>query len=80
MKGEQFVVHRRSAGVNDYEFELTVPGVERARRLFEQATYFGTAPVSLEDYTRSIVQQAPGRERPTTQSLQKALGDLLVNP
>src|SRR5690606_27471137 len=79
MKQEQLVALRRSSGVNDYEFELTAPGGERARRLYELGTYFGAAPVSLQEYTRSMLAQSPRRDRPTAEGLRRALGELLVD-
>lgn len=79
MKVEQLVAHRRSAGVNDFEFELTVTGLDRARRLFEHGTYFGAAPVPLEDYCRSVLAQSPTREPPRAAHLQRALADLSIS-
>ena len=44
--------------VGDYVFELTDIGRDRARRYSEQCTYFGTAPVSLQDYIDSVELQS----------------------
>ncbi len=80
MKSEQLVVYRRSHGVNDYEYELTSNGEDRASRLFDRNTYFGSAPVSLEDYSNSVDEQSPIHEAPTPEALKKALADLQVDP
>ena len=76
MKSEQLVAYRRSAGVNDYEHELTPEGYERAGLLMKRSTYFGAAPVPLKEYCDSVTAQSLLRERPTEASLRKALGDL----
>ncbi len=76
MKNEQLVAYRRSSGVNDYEHELTPEGYERAGLLMKRSTYFGAAPVPLQDYRDSVTKQSLLRERPTEASLRKALGDL----
>ena len=48
MKADQLVVYRASAPMNDYLYQLTEPGRERARRFVEHCTYFGAAPVTLD--------------------------------
>ena len=50
LKTQLFVTHKGSALVHDYEYELTVAGLERARRYNDHCTYCGAAPVSLDDY------------------------------
>ena len=79
MKARQLVVHRGSAPVNDYLFELTDLGRERARRLSEHCTYFGAAPVSLIDYIASVTAQSLTSQHPTTEDLKNAFSDLLVS-
>ena len=54
MKADQLVVHKGSAPMNDYLYQLTDIGRERARRLAEHCTYFGAAPVSLKDYIAGV--------------------------
>ncbi len=44
MKYGQLVVHRGSAAMNDFVYQLTDLGRERARRLAQHCTYFGAAP------------------------------------
>ena len=43
MKNDQLVAHRGSAPMNDYQYQLTDLGRERARRLVEHCSYFGSA-------------------------------------
>ena len=54
MKLEQWIVHRGAAAMNDYQYQLTDKGRERARRLAQHCTYFGSAPVALSDYIDSV--------------------------
>ncbi|MGE3313777.1 MAG: AAA family ATPase [Planctomycetaceae bacterium] len=79
LKAEQLVVYRSTSGLNDFDYELTPTGYERARRLFEQCNYFGGAPVSLNEYIESVNAQSPTRDRPSAAQLQEALKDLQVN-
>ena len=79
MKQEQLVVHRGAAAMNDYQFQLTDLGRERARRHSEHCTYFGTAPVYLPDYIESVTAQSITKQHPTTEHLQRAFDDLLIS-
>jgi len=80
MKQDQLVVHRGAAPMNDYQFQLTDLGRERARRFAEHCTYFGSAPVHLSDYIESVKAQSITRQRPTADDLRRAFEDLLINP
>ncbi|MCA9067575.1 MAG: AAA family ATPase [Planctomycetaceae bacterium] len=80
MKASQLVFYRQTCGVNDFEYELTPAGEERASRLFDRNTYFGSAPVSLEDYSKSVSAQSPIHEAPSADALKSALADLQVDP
>ncbi len=80
MKYDQLVFHRGSAPMNDYQFQLTDLGRERARRLIEHCTYFGSAPVALADYIESVQgavadDAAPDGGRPAA----GVFDDLLIN-
>jgi len=79
MKQEQLIVHRGSAAMNDYLYQLTDIGRERARRLSAHCTYFGAAPVSLKDYIASVSAQSLTSQHPTQADLEGAFADLLIN-
>ena len=79
MKREQLVGHRAAAAINDYEFQLTEVGRERARRYAEHCTYFGAAPVALVDYIASVKAQSLTTQHPTVEDLHRAFADLLIN-
>jgi predicted ATPase with chaperone activity len=79
LKAEQLVVYRGSCGLDDYEHELTPTGYERARRLYEQFSYFGAAPVTLDEYRASVSAQSALADAPTADSLREALKELRVH-
>jgi len=79
IKNEQLVVHRGSAPMNDYQYQLTDVGRERARRYSAHCTYFGSAPVGLQDYIESVTAQSLAGQRPSAENLHAAFEDLLLN-
>jgi DNA-binding PadR family transcriptional regulator len=79
MKSDQLVVYRSSAPMNDYIYQLTDLGRERARREAEHCSYFGAAPVSLKDYVASVARQTLTKQNPNLEDLKRAFSDLLVN-
>ena len=69
LKYDQLLVYRGAAPMNDYVYQLTDLGRERARRFMDHCTYFGAAPVALTDYIVSVKRQSlekqhPDRDRP----------------
>jgi len=79
LKGEQLVVHRGDAPMNDYQYQLTDMGRERGRRHSQHCTYFGSAPVSLQDYIDSVNAQSLTNQHPTAEDLRSAFGDLVLS-
>jgi DNA-binding PadR family transcriptional regulator len=79
MKNEQLVVYRGAAQMNDYQYQVTDMGRERARRLIEHCSYFGSAPVSLKDYIASVAAQSLTKQNPSVEDLQRAFSDILLN-
>jgi len=79
MKNDQLVVHKGSAPMNDYQYQLTDVGTERGRRYAAHCTYFGAAPVALSDYVASVEAQSLTRQHPTPDHLHGAFEDLLMN-
>ncbi len=78
-KGLRLVVFRDTAAAGDYVYDLTELGAERARRYAETCTYFGAAPVALEDYVASVDAQSVRRQKPRLDSLRRALADLVLD-
>jgi len=80
LKFDQLIGYKSSAAMNDYICELSDLGRERARRLSQHCTYFGAAPVSLEDYLESVKAQSLEGQQPSEDDLKQAFSDLLINP
>jgi predicted ATPase with chaperone activity len=79
LKIEQVVVYKSSSAMHDYEYDLTETGFERARRLFEQSSYFGPAPVPWSDYVASVAAQSVTRRPPKAADLSRALEGLQIS-
>jgi hypothetical protein len=79
MKLGQLVAFRGSAPMNDFVYQLTDMGRERAKKLAETCSYFGAAPVPLAAYCASVGQQSLTKQHPTQADLERAFQDLLIN-
>jgi DNA-binding PadR family transcriptional regulator len=79
LKYDQLLVYRGSAPMNDYVYQLTDVGRERARRFMDHCTYFGSAPVSLMDYIIGVKAQSLEKQHPSADDLKRAFEDILVS-
>lgn len=79
MKLAQLLAFRGSAPMNDFVYQLTDLGRERAKKLAEHCSYFGAAPVPLASYCASVGQQSLTKRHPTQKDLERAFQDLLIN-
>ncbi|MBX9790837.1 MAG: AAA family ATPase [Pirellulales bacterium] len=79
MKHDQLVVYKGAAPMNDYTYTITDMGRERGRREFEHCTYFGAAPVSLEEYIASVKAQSIEHQQCNVDDLRRAFADLLLS-
>ncbi len=79
MKHDHLLIHRAAATINDYQYQMTEVGRERARRYVEHCTYFGAAPVALNEYIESVKAQSLTNQHPTVEALHDAFADLLIN-
>lgn len=80
LKMQQLTVYLGSTAMNDYIHGLTDAGRERARRHLQKSTYFGAAPVPLEQYIQSVKLQSVEQQHPNGEDLKRAFSDLLVPP
>ena len=78
LKSEQMTIYRGANTVNDYTHSLTDQGRDRARRFNLRTTYYGSAPVVLEEYCQAVKLQSVEGQNPKAADLQKAFSDLLV--
>ncbi len=79
LKAEQLTGYRGANSVNDYTHTLTDQGRDRARRYTQLTTYFGAAPVRLEDYVKSVKLQSVEGQNPKRDQLVDAFKDLLID-
>ncbi len=79
LKNDQLVVHRGSAPMNDYQYQLTDVGRERARRYAQACSYFGSAPVALDEYIAAVARQSLTAQHPSFDAVQQAFEGLLLN-
>ena len=79
LKADHLVVHKGSAPVADFFYQLTSAGLEVARRHFSHCSYFGAAPVHLDDYIASVHAQSVTSQQPTCERFEEVFADLLVN-
>lgn len=78
LKEQQLVSIKSDAPLSDYHYELTSNGVERARRYAQQSTYFGSAPVPLEQYVESVNAQSTRRHSLQGPDIERAFSDLVL--
>lgn len=78
LKVERLVSYKASAAGGDYIYELTAEGRERARSLAAQCSYFGTAPVPLQQYIQGVEAQSLNGRKPSLQAIGEALADLQI--
>jgi hypothetical protein len=79
LKNNQLLAYRAGAPMNDFLYQLTDLGRERAKRFWGHCTYFGAAPVSLEDYIASVRAQSLAAQPTTAERLRQAFGDLVLS-
>jgi len=78
LKSDLLVVHKTSAGMNDYEYELTPKGIEQARIHLARSTYCGAAPISIGEYNNAVLRQSIRNLKPRFEEVAAALSDLEV--
>ena len=79
LRAELLIAIKGSAGLEDFAFQLTEAGYDRARRLAKQCSYTGVAPVPLEDYIDAIGWQSLQQSRLRPENLQDAFSGLRLS-
>ncbi|MGI9517079.1 MAG: AAA family ATPase [Pirellulaceae bacterium] len=79
LKLEQVIAYIGQATMNDYICRLTDIGTVRARGYSNICTYYGAAPVCLQDYCRSVKSQSIDGHYPSRDELSAAFSDLLID-
>ncbi|MFO1021664.1 MAG: AAA family ATPase [Planctomycetales bacterium] len=79
LKEDQLIALKGASQFSDFEYGITDIGRERARRYVAECTYFGTAPVTLKDYVKSVTAQTISKAHATHDDLKRAFNDLIIN-
>ncbi len=80
LRAELLISIKGSAGIEDYLYQLTEAGHDRARRLLKQCTYAGVAPVPLESYIDAMQKQSLQHSQLTCEALQNTFQGLRLDP
>ena len=80
LRGALLISIKGAAGLEDYNFQLTEAGEERAKRFAARCTYADIAPVPLEAYIDAMGKQSLQGSRLTLLDLQNAFHGLSLNP
>jgi hypothetical protein len=80
LKSQLFVTYRDTAAMSDYMYELTDSGLMRARQRNERCTFFGAAPVHLNEYVASVRMQSIEKSKPRLADLKRAFAELQLPP
>lgn len=78
MKTERLVAYKTTLTAGDYIYELTDLGRDRAREATQTCTYFGAAPVPLNQYNASVTAQSIADRRPALDQIRNAFRDLTM--
>ena len=79
LRAELLVSIKGSAGLEDYHYQLTEAGIERANRLLNRCRYAGVAPVPLETYIDAMNAQSLQNSQLTFADLQATFQDLRLD-
>lgn len=69
-----------STGIQDFNYELTDEGKEKALAAREASNYLGPIPVHIDIYTETIDIQSVRNGAPSEESLKEAFSDILIPP
>ncbi len=79
LRAELLISIKGSAGLEDYLYQLTEAGYDRAHRLAKQCTYNGVAPVTLEAYLDAMRRQSLQQSSLTVEDLRKTFANLRLS-
>lgn len=79
LRQEKHIDLTGTTAAGDSEFILTPTGRERARQYLLESSYFGAAPVPLEDYAAAVATQSPSRLQIRMADLRRAFRGLVLS-
>ena len=80
LRDELLVAIKVSSGLDDFVYQLTEAGFERARRLAGQCSYVGPAPVPVEAYIEAVHRQSLAHSRLNLANLKSTFQDYRIGP
>jgi hypothetical protein len=80
IRNELLVTIKSSSGIQDYVYQLTDAGFQRAQQHAARCNFVGPAPVVFDDYVASIYRQSLQRAPFSLKNLQRALASLTLQP
>lgn len=79
LRAELMIAIKGSSGLEDYVFQLTEAGYERARREAQHCSYVGSAPVPVEAYLAAIAEQSLQKSCLNVGKLKEAFRELKLS-
>ncbi|MCR9197189.1 MAG: AAA family ATPase [Planctomycetaceae bacterium] len=79
LRSEKNIDLSGTTNTGDSEYVITDLGRERGKRYYEECTYFGATPVSLQDYIDSVNAQSIAGQVVTSEQLKAAFDGLIIN-
>jgi predicted ATPase with chaperone activity len=81
LKREQFCEVRGRGGIGEssYQYSISERGSNKAREVLERDMYVGPAPVTLDQYTKAMRQQALQQVIVHQREMRQALSHLVIN-
>jgi hypothetical protein len=80
IRNELLVTIKSSSGIQDYVYQLTDAGFQRAQQHAIRCNFVGPAPVVFDDYVASIYRQSLQRAPFSLKNLQRALASMTLQP
>src|SRR4051812_31177863 len=80
IRNELLVTIKSSSGIQDYVYQLTDAGFQRAQQHAIRCNFVGPAPVVFDDYVASIYRQSLQRAPFSLKNLQRALSSMSLQP
>jgi predicted ATPase with chaperone activity len=68
-----------AVGLHNHHYAMLDRGWAEVKRLMEQSSYIGPAPVSLKSYTDALLAQVESRPPATRSALEHAMNDLVLS-
>jgi hypothetical protein len=79
LRREQFIVLKGEAIAGDYTYAMTEKGMRLAKDLSRECTYFGAAPVPIDQYISAMQHQSVTGQHVRMSDLRKVFSDLLLD-